>query len=188
MDISKHETLWLQREGAKMISNLGVKPDDCVVDFGSGHGRYTIPLSQVVGVKGHVYSFDSDQEVIEIQRARLPVFSSLGIVTLHNVELFELSKTIADQSVDSIFVFDVLQYVQDWDLLFSSFSRVLKPNGYIHIYPAAIPHPGSVDIELANLKLKKFGFEQLKATKYKMMHNVDMVEDVVYSFCLANLN
>ena len=53
MDISKHETLWLQREGAKMISNLGVKPDDCVVDFGSGHGRYTIPLSQVVGVKGH---------------------------------------------------------------------------------------------------------------------------------------
>jgi len=187
MEISKHEMLWLQNEGAKMIADLGVKPDDCVIDFGCGQGRYTIPLSQVVGPNGHVYSFERDEEAIAVLNARLPIFSATNFVTLYKDDILELSTSIPDKTIDSIFVFDVLQYIQDWDLLFLSFSRVLKPKGYIHIYPAAIPHPGSVDIELANSKLIKIGFERVRSSKYRMMHNVDMIDDIVYSLCLTNI-
>ena len=142
MEISEHETLWLQSEGAKMIADLGVKPDNFVIDFGCGQGRYTIPLSQVVGVNGHVYSFERDEEAIAILKARLPVFSTANIVTLHNEDILELSTPIPDKTIDSILVFDVLQYVQDWDLLFASFFRVIKPKGFICIYPAAITDHG----------------------------------------------
>lgn len=185
MDISKHETLWLQSEGAKMVADLGVKPNNSVIDFGCGQGRYTIPLSQVVGEKGHVYSFERDEEAIAVLKARLPVFSKANCVTICKDDKLDLSTYFADKSIDSIFVFDVLQYIQDWDLLFSSFSRVLKQKGYIHIYPAAIPHPDCVDIELADSKLINFGFEQVNSNRYYMMHNVDMVDDIVFSFCLT---
>ncbi len=184
MEISKHELLWLQSEGAKMIADLGVKSNDSVIDFGCGQGRYTIPLSQIVGEKGHVYSFERDDEAIAILNARLPVFSKANIVSLHKEDILELSTSISDKTIDSIFVFDVLQYIKDWDLLFTSFSRVLKLKGCIHIYPAAIPHPGSVDMELVNSKLIKFEFIQVNSNKYRMMHNVDMVDDIVFSFCL----
>jgi len=184
MEMSKHETLWLQSEGAKMLMDLGVKPRDYVIDFGCGEGRYTIPLSKIVGKKGYVYAVDRDDNAMAILQERLPLFSTTDAIKFLKVGDLEIITTISDKTIDSIFVFDVLQYVQDWDLLFSYFFRVLKPNGIIYIYPAAIPHPGEVDIELVLSKIEKAGFQYVRSTKFRMMHNVDMVNDMVYSFCL----
>ncbi|MRT92511.1 class I SAM-dependent methyltransferase [Ancylomarina sp. 16SWW S1-10-2] len=184
MEISTHETLWLQSEEAKMLKDLGVKNSDYVIDFGCGEGRYTIPLSKIVGKDGHVYAVEQDENTMAILQKRLPLFSNTNTVSFLNINNLETSNTIPDKSIDSIFVFDVLQYIKDWDLLFSYFFRVLKPEGIICIYPAAIPHPGGVDIKLAFSKLDEIGFQFIKSTKFRMMHNVDMVEDTVYSFCL----
>lgn len=184
MDISKHELVWLQNAGAKMIADLGIKPNNSVIDFGSGYGRYTIPLTQVLGKNGHVYSFERDEDANALLCSRLQLFSKTNIVTIIKDDSVELPASIHDKTIDAILVFDVLQYIHDWDLLFASFLRVLRPKGFIHIYPAAIPHPGSVDIELVTSKLKKFGFNHVYSKKYIMMHNIDMVEDVVFSFCL----
>ena len=51
MIISEHEEQWLKNEGAKMVADLGVKLSNKVIDCGSGRGkgRYSIPISQVVG-------------------------------------------------------------------------------------------------------------------------------------------
>jgi predicted methyltransferase len=62
MEISQHETLWLQKTGAEMLRTLGVKEGDSVIDFGSGEGRYTTPLSQIVGIDGTVYAVERDTE------------------------------------------------------------------------------------------------------------------------------
>jgi ubiquinone/menaquinone biosynthesis C-methylase UbiE len=184
MEMSKHETLWLQSEGAKMLMDLGVRSRDYVIDFGCGEGRYTIPLSNIVGKKGCVYAVERDENAMAILQERHPLFSTTDVVKFLNVDELEKTTTIPDKTIDSIFVFDVLQYVQDWDSLFSYFFRVLKQNGIICIYPAAIPHPGEVDIELAISKMEKIGFQYVRSTKFRMMHNVDMVNDIVYSFCL----
>ncbi|MFA9391499.1 MAG: class I SAM-dependent methyltransferase [Prolixibacteraceae bacterium] len=182
MEISKHETLWLQNDGAKMVIDLGVKQEDKVIDFGCGEGRYTIPISQVVGENGHVYSVEHNEDAIAILLKRLPVFTSPNTVSLLKIDDFKNTNTIADNSIDSIFIFDVLQYIQDWDLLFSFCSRVIKAKGSIFIYPAAIPHPDSVDIKIAISKLTSIGFNHCNTKEYRMMHNVDMVDDTVYSF------
>ena len=186
MDISKHETLWLQSEGRKMLMDLGVKHGDYVIDFGCGKGRYTIPLSKIVGKEGCVYAIECNENEMAILQERLPLFSTADIVKLLKINNLEATTTISDKTIDSIFVFDVLQYLhlQDWDSLFSYFFRVLKPSGIICIYPAAVPHPGDIDIDLVISKMEKIGFQYVRSSKFRMMHNVDMVDDIVYSFCL----
>lgn len=183
MEISKHETEWLESDGAKMLMDLGVKQGDKVVDYGSGEGRYTIPLSQIVGKQGCVYSVEQDENAIAVVLERLPRFSNQDIVKFLKVNNLETSAILQEKSVDVIFAFDVLQYVQDWDLLFRYFYDVIKPKGLVCIYPAAIPHPGDVDIKLAISKMEGIGFQYIKSNTFQMMHNVDMVNDIVYSFC-----
>ena len=184
MEISKHETAWLESEGAKIIADIGVKQGDTVIDYGCGEGRYTIPLSQVVGKQGCVYSIERDENAISVVQDRLPQFSNPDIVKFLKIDNLELSAILEENSIDAIFAFDVLQYVKDWDMLFRYFHKVIKPKGIVCIYPAAIPHPGDVDMALIKTKMQKIGFRFIKSTKYQMMHNVDMVEDVVYSFSL----
>lgn len=184
MEISTHETLWLQRDGAKMLTKLGVKKGHSVIDFGCGEGRYTIPLSQIVDSDGCVYAVERDQNAIAVMQERLSLFSDARRVVLFDTEILDRSSAISHSSIDFALVFDVLQYVDDWDALFVYFSRVLKPGGFICIYPAAIPHPGDVDITLVKAAMEKAGFRYVKSVSFCMMHNVDMVEDVVYLFVL----
>ncbi len=184
MEISKHETEWLESNGAKMLMDLGVKPGDKVLDYGCGEGRYTIPLSQIVGKHGRVYSVEQDENAIAAVLDRLARFSNPDIVKFLKVNNLETSEILQENSIDALFAFDVLQYVQDWDLLFRYFYRIIKPKGFVCIYPAAVPHPGEVDIKSAISKMEKTGFQYIKSDKFQMMHNVDMVDDVVYSFCL----
>ncbi len=182
MKISEHEISWLQTNGAMMMSELGIEKGNSVVDFGSGEGRYTIPLSQLTSKNGQVFSFERDKDAIAVLTERLSSFSQENNVHILNADDLDITPHINGNAIDAILAFDVLQYIQDWDLLFSSFHGVLKSKGSFHIYPAALPHPGSVDMELATSKLEKCGFEFVKSGKYRMMHNVDMVDDMIYSF------
>lgn len=184
MNISEHETSWLQSDGARMMSELGIKKGNSVIDFGSGQGRYTIPLSQLTGKNGRVFSFEHDKDAIAVLNERLPSFSQEKNIHIINDENLDIKSRINGNAIDAILAFDVLQYIQDWDQLFSSFRSVLKSKGYLHIYPAAIPHPGSVNMEIAIFILEKCGFEFMEIKEFRMMHNVDMVDDRIYSFRL----
>lgn len=132
--------------------------------------------------EGCVYSIERNNEAIDVLRERLSLFSKPDAIKILNLENLESSTNIPDKTIDFILVFDVLQYIKDWDTLFSYFSRVLKTKGNICIYPASVPHPGDVDIDIAKTKMEKVGIRFIKSIKYKMMHNIDMVDDFVYIF------
>lgn len=184
MEISKHETAWLEKEGTKMLVELGIKSGHHIIDFGCGEGRYTVPLSQIVGKEGCVYSVDQDENVISVVQEKLSLLSNPEVVKLLKTNNIETSNILSKKSIDAIFTFDVLQHIQNWDTLFLYYYDVLKPQGRVHIYPAAVPHPGEVDMKLAISKMEKVGFQYLKSNKFRMMHSIDMVDDVVYTFSL----
>jgi len=73
MNISKHETEWLQNQGAEMLQKLGIKEGANVVDFGCREGRYVIPLTNVVGKNGKVYAIEHiDIAIVKVQQNSPP--------------------------------------------------------------------------------------------------------------------
>lgn len=178
-------TVWYTTNGAKMMAALGVKSGDTVIDFGCGPGRYTVPLSHAVGPNGRVLAFERDRETVTELQGTLATSETSDVVTLLHADTdgLDLLATVPDKTADSCFLFDVLQFIPDQEALFASFCRVLQPGGHIQIYPALIPHPGLVDINSAITTLDKLGFAHTDTRMFRMMHNVHMIYDTVFSFC-----
>jgi ubiquinone/menaquinone biosynthesis C-methylase UbiE len=128
MNLSEHENEWLIGQGARMVRSLGVKEGDSVIDFGCGIGRYSIPVSQVVGESGSVLSVERDPNELAVFHERIDEFGGPGSVTILNSEDVRLP-SVADATVDCVFVFDVLQYIDVPEVFFASVRRVLKPGG-----------------------------------------------------------
>lgn len=61
-----------QEEGpVKMREQLQVKPGMTVCDMGCGNGYHTLPLAEMVGVKGKVYAVDVQPEMIEMLKQNI---------------------------------------------------------------------------------------------------------------------
>ena len=185
IEISEHEKQWLLNQGAEMIASLGVTERSSVIDFGCGKGRYAIPLSQVVGDKGNVLAVERDSDEIADLRERIKAFGRQEAIRILNSEDVRL-QSVDTGTIDSVFMFDVLQYIEDWDVFFESVHRVLKPGGSVNVYPAAVPHPGAVNIELVASMMSKFDLQDSGKKAFRMMHNKDMIKDEVYTFSLPN--
>lgn len=183
MDMSEHEEQWLTKHGAEMVSTLGVNESNSVIDFGCGKGRYTIPLSQITGESGQVFAVERDAQELDVLRDRMNRFGKPDSVKILESEDIRL-QSINDSSIDQMLVFDVLQYIEDHHQFFQSVRRVLKPNGQIHIYPAAIPHPGAVDMTQVDAALTRSGLVLAEKNAFRMMHNKDIVHDEVHTFRL----
>lgn len=187
MDISKHEKDWLVTQGAQMVSSLGVEKNHCVIDFGCGKGRYTVPIAQVVGKEGQVLAVERDLEEQTMLQKRMATFDTPATIQVVNGEEL-LLESVENNTTDAVFVFDVLQYIPKWNTFFETIHRVLKPSGVVFVYPAAVPHPGDVDMEKVISTLKQYGLHLTDKTQFHMMHNKDMVTDDVYSFRAVNCN
>ena len=185
MSILEHEKQWLMNKGAQMVATLGIKEGDSVVDFGCGKGRYTIPISQAVKKNGNLLAIERNSDETAVLRERVAEFGKKNVIQILEKEDIQL-QSVENGVIDHIFVFDVLQYIDNWELFFNSVHRVLKSTGKIHVYPATIPHPGAVDIEKVNLTINMNGIWKRSEREFEMMHNKDMVIDKVYTFSLLN--
>jgi len=184
MQISEHEHNWLLTDGAQMMQLLGLSTGDSAVDFGCGIGRYTIPLSQAVGPAGTVTAIERNSDEIQTLKTRLTKYPTKApIQCIHTDEIFPA--VINHNSVDTILAFDVLQYVNDWNGFFKSVHHILKANGTIHIYPAAVPHPNAVDLLKLHQTLTDTGFHKHSDSQFTMMHNKHIVVDTVHTYRLS---
>lgn len=178
-----HETeLWFAATGAAMMRQLEVKSGDRVLDFGCGPGRYVVPLSQVVGPSGRVFAFERDSAAIETTRERLVTSGTSHLVEIVHVDTIDPTHSLANFSIDACFLFDILQYVDDLGILFTALNKALKPKGQLHVYPAAVPHPGSVMMDRVIQELQRVGIYFSERRTLRLMHNVHFLEDAVYSF------
>lgn len=163
------------------MKQLGLVERLSVVDFGCGKGRYTIPLSQLLGKSGHVIAIEREATELDHLKKRLSTFptqAKIDIISSSDISL----ESIPDDTIDAFFTFDVLQYIEDWPRLFKAARRVLRNGGVLYVYPAAIPHPGAVDVEQLSEVLRAANFKPNAEHVFTMMHNKDMVNDTIYSF------
>jgi ubiquinone/menaquinone biosynthesis C-methylase UbiE len=147
----------LSRITSKVISSVGVKAGQSVLDFGCGSGIYTIPVARVVGNRGNVYALDKDGEVLDSLMRRA---DSAGLANIRKVDTPGGTQiTLANDSVDVVLLFDVFHdyyfsSVAERQDLLREISRVLKPGGILSVYPKHMENEAGSEIEKAGFSLE----------------------------------
>jgi ubiquinone/menaquinone biosynthesis C-methylase UbiE len=125
---------WIKHDGITFVKDLGIKKDQIIVDFGCNTGHYTIPAARVVGSQGKVYAIDQEQTAID-QLIKTAQNEGLGniIPVISDKPIINLSRA----SVDAIFIYDVLHYLNadERKNLYQSVNSVLKLDGILSVFP-----------------------------------------------------
>ncbi|MCK4392302.1 methyltransferase domain-containing protein, partial [Candidatus Bipolaricaulota bacterium] len=89
---------------------------------------------------------------------------------------------IAKGSLDAVLLFDVLQHISDWDTLFASVRRTLKPEGLLLVNPSYMSHPGKVDVKRMKARLAARGFALERTECGRVMHYDFLHEEEILIF------
>ena len=157
----------------EILNDFELSSNAVAAEFGSGSGGFAIPLAKKLG-EGLVYAID-------IQRAPLSALKSRTFVeNIINIKIIcsDLEKpkgsTLTSDSLDIVFIPNVLFQVKDKDAIISEAERVLKDKGKLVVIdwlPKAAqgPEKGRVSPEEVKDIAKDSGFKlekEFEAGKY----------------------
>jgi len=115
------------RPRKKILSDLDIKPNFKVLDFGCGHGSYIPLLSKAVGEHGKVYALDIHPLAIE------KVESLILKSNLSNVETVcsDCSTGLPDKNLDFILLYDIFHALSYKIKVLTELHRILKDEGVL---------------------------------------------------------
>jgi len=154
----------LESQAFGALKGVGIKRGQIVLDFGCGSGTYTISAAKIVGEQGRVYALDKDKKALDelMQKARLT-----GLKNVERIETSgELKFGLADESIDVVLLFDVFHhyYFPEKDArkkLLKEIHRILKPCGFISVWPKHMESEAQDEIKNANFYLEEEHSETL---------------------------
>ncbi len=134
-------------------------------DFGCGGGYFTSLLANEVGPEGKIYAIDLQEDALKEAQEFL---SHLG---LKNVKFLkqdlEVNCGLPDNSVDFVFISQVLYQSEEPEKIISEAKRVLKPNGHLIILEPQTTNPLFIG-------QKVYSFEEIKEMTEKQ--NLKFIE------------
>jgi len=100
-----------------------------LVGIGCGYGTFTIPSAKII--KGIVYTFDIEKEMLDIVKQKL------ASEHVHNVnpdqrDVLTQTTGLADNSIDYVMLFNILHHDSPIDFINEAY-RILKPDGKLGI-------------------------------------------------------
>ena len=110
------------------LIDLGLTPNETVVDVGCGTGNVTRALLARLSPGGHVVAVDISRRMLEIAKAK--VLDPRVTWHLANVQALPLP----DASVDRVLCFGVWPHLEDASAAGREIARVLRPGGSLHIW------------------------------------------------------
>ena len=118
------------------ITFPGTKVSDTVLDYGCGPGFNTIPLARDVVRNGTVYALDNNPNAIKDIARKAQELNLKNIKTI----VSEYPEGIGDESVDIVFLHNVLPYVKDKENTLAEIDRILKSEGRLSYISKRISH------------------------------------------------
>jgi ubiquinone/menaquinone biosynthesis C-methylase UbiE len=117
----------------KVYHQLGIKEGMKVVDLGAGTGAYTKLFANGVGSAGMVYALDVQKDILQRLKRELDQ-KGYGHITYiwANIEVPQGTK-IKEESVDFVFISNVLFQVDSVNGVLEEARRILKPKGRIAV-------------------------------------------------------
>jgi len=142
------------------LVKMSLKEGNNLLDIGAGIGYFSIPAAKIVGNKGSIFAVDTSQEMLNELEQRV---KNLDINNIEIIKGEKYDSDIADNSVDYIFLSNVLHEVEDKNKLLSNYLKKLKPNGKIGIIEfkkKEIPKGPPYEHKISINKLKEYYHNQ----------------------------
>ena len=150
----------------RLISKLGIGPNDVVVDFGCGPGFYTIPIAKIART---AIGVDVSQDMLR----RTANYAKKNHVSVQTIESDGTKIDLPDATVDLCLLVHVYHEVENKAKLLDEFLRILKPSGKLAIVEktkdglfAGKLGPPTVEINMLKPGIEKAGFVILEVTPY----------------------
>ena len=174
---------WIEEDGEKFLKEIGIKKGQTVLDFGSGEGHYTIPVSRIAA---KVYALDKKKGVLDKLKRRAKKSN------IKNIELIKKDSKIPleDDSLDAVLCYDVIHYQNKKRraAVYNEIRRVLKKEGLLSVYSRhhKEDHPAMelADVNLAGVveEIENAGFTLEKTVLKILLHDENYNEGYVLNF------
>lgn len=117
----------------KIVSQLNIKPNMAIADFGAGHGFFSAAFAKKVGPSGQVFAIDILPQTLEAIRSKAKLEGLFNIKIIRG-DLEKLNgSTLEDASCDLVFIANVLFQAPDKPGLINEAFRVLKKDGELAV-------------------------------------------------------
>lgn len=136
-----------------ILVNMGIGPGKRVIEAGTGSGALTTALAYMVGDDGHVFSYESRQEMQEIAISNL---ERLGLANRVEFKLRDIADGFDEFGVDALFL-----DVQNPEDYISQVRNSLAPG---NPFGSLVPTTNQVSRLISSLKLNNFGFIEVCET------------------------
>jgi ubiquinone/menaquinone biosynthesis C-methylase UbiE len=100
-----------------------------LVEIGCGYGTFTIPSAKLI--KGKLYTFDIEKEMIDIVKQKLKI-EHIENVVLEQRDILGQTTGLEDNSIDYVMLFNILHHDFPGDFFIEAY-RILKPKGKVGI-------------------------------------------------------
>jgi len=119
----------------KRLKKFVIKDGMIVVDYGCGPGRYTLPIAEMVGIKGKVYAVDIHEMALKKVQEKIRKSGIKNIETSLAKENNdgEYNSGLPDNIADIVCAIDMFFIIKRPQEFLSEIQRILKPDGILII-------------------------------------------------------
>ena len=141
-------SILIQKDIGTVIAKTGLGNGFIVVDAGTGAGAIALNFGNIVGEKGHVYSYEIREDFAEVAKTNVEKFGLSNIIEVKNKDIKE---GIEELAIDLVF----LDLTKPYDIFEDVFEK-LKLGGHLVVYAPYIDQA-----ETSYRVAKKIGFSDL---------------------------
>jgi len=144
MSIHEYINKWESSLGKNLFQNIGIAVSAIVIDFGCGHGEYSIAASKYL-INGKIYAIDKNKAALSVLKNKMRNMEIENIEVIHNNG--ELRLPFSDEFADAVLFYDMIHGNEVRTInenrakipirfeLYTEAYRVLKVNGIMSIAP-----------------------------------------------------
>jgi ubiquinone/menaquinone biosynthesis C-methylase UbiE len=137
-----------------IIQQLGLKPGNTVVDFGSGAGYFTLKLSNTVGSNGEVLAVDLRRLSLSFLRARAILRWQRNIYTIVGEPA---DPHLSGRTVDAVLIANTYHELSEPREILRLLSQSMRPGGRLVVADRGdADHPAFPDSEESDLQAAGF--------------------------------
>ncbi len=175
---------WSEKHTEALLTDIGIKKGQTVLDFGCNEGSYTIPAARIVEEKGKIYALDKEGKSLVKTMKKVKskgLKNVIGIISSN-----ELQIPLRKNSVDVVLLYDVLHKgffpkIEDRKKILSSIYKVLRKNGFVSVYLTHLRQFGTT-FKKAMEEIENVGFVCCGEYHKKVIHSENLVKGRIFTY------